>query len=366
MRRRNLLAVVGVTAAGGAATAYGVSQRDSDENGGTGDDENESDGNGDDESGSEGSSDESADEEADDEQADDLEERLEGSEGMLVFTYDDSPIEDYTLTYQVHQEYDVPGCVAACPGWMEDGGGDEYLSPDQLREMHDDGWGVMSHTYYHRALGKIQLTETALEGDDRIYVEANRHADIEEDPLVIFDDENRTTATVAGGGSDSTGEYVELAEPLEETIDASGHVRYPEEFMQNILDETDAQLEEWGLTVLGFVYTYTRYHGLIEDLVRDHYEAVANHRFGGGHNEIDGLDPTTMQRMYIETDRATEEEIEEFMQTAAEDDVLSIVGGHSQFETITEERLRYTIETALEHDLAIVTMEEALDELELR
>jgi hypothetical protein len=54
------------------------------------------------------------------------------------------------------------------------------------------------------------------------------------------------------------------------------------------------------------------------------------------------------------------------METAADEDVLSIVGAHSQFETTTEERLRYTIEAALENDLAIVTIDEALDELDLR
>ncbi|MFU8868617.1 MAG: polysaccharide deacetylase, partial [Natronococcus sp.] len=58
------------------------------------------------------------------------EERIADAEGMVVFTYDDSPIEDYTLTYEVHREYDVPGCVAACPGLMEEG--DASLEPGQL------------------------------------------------------------------------------------------------------------------------------------------------------------------------------------------------------------------------------------------
>jgi peptidoglycan/xylan/chitin deacetylase (PgdA/CDA1 family) len=367
MRRRNVLALAGLTAVGGVATAYGVSQRGSDEGGESDGTQAESDDETSETTADDDPTDDSDDDEPDDkdeEREDDLDERLEGSEGMLIFTYDDSPIEDYTFTYQVHQEYDVPGCIAACPGLMTTD--DDYLSPEQLREMYDDGWSVMSHTYYHRALGKIGLTKNATEGDERIYVEENRHADIEGDPLVIFDDETSTTASVAGGGSDSAGKYVELAEPLAEPIDASGYVKYPEAFMQDILDKTDEQLEEWGLTVTGFVYTYTQYHGVVEELVRDHYEAVANHRFGGGHNELAGLDPTTMQRMYIETDRATDADIDEFMETAAEEDVLSIVGAHSQFETTTEKRLRYTIEAALENALAIVTVDEALDELDLR
>jgi peptidoglycan/xylan/chitin deacetylase (PgdA/CDA1 family) len=353
MRRRAFLTGAGITAVG--AAAYGASRRDSSEtstNGTTETDESESDA----ENGGNG---ENGEEESDEDDS-----FIEDSNGMLVFTYDDSPVEDYTLTYEVHQEYDVPGCIAACPGLMEDS--DAFLEPDQLREMHEDGWGVMSHTYHHRSLGRIRLTETAREGDDRIYVESNRHGDFPDDPLVVFDEQRTASTTVADAGSDSTGQYVELEEPLSETIDAGGYMRHPEEFIQEILDDTDDQLEAWGLDVTGFVYTYDRYHGVVEDVVRDHHEAVANHRYGGGHNLLEGLDPTTMQRMYIETDKSDEADIDEFMETAAADDVVSIVGAHSNFETFTEERLRYTIEAALENDLAVVTIDDVLDELDVR
>ncbi|MFU8869382.1 polysaccharide deacetylase family protein [Natronococcus sp.] len=322
MDRRNFLTVAGATAAGSAAAVYGGVQPDYDI------------------------------------------EAIDDSEGMVVFTYDDSPIEDYTLTYEVHREYDVPGCVAACPGWMAES--DEFLEPAQLAEMHETGWGVMSHTYRHRALGYITLIEEVEEGDDRIYVDINRHGDVAGDPLVVFDEENRAEGTVAGQGSESGREYIDLEEPLTESIDVSGYVRYSEAFIREILEKTDEQLEAWRLDVTGFVYPYGRYHGVAEDVVRDHYEAVANHRYGGGHNELEGLDPTTMRRMYVETDTASEDDIDEFMDTAAEEDVLSIVGGHSQFDTLTEDRIRYTIEAALERDLAIVTLDEAFAVLEER
>lgn len=284
--------------------------------------------------------------------------RTKDGAGMVIFTYDDTPTEDYTFTYEIHQEYGVPGCLAACPGPIQEA--DRTLKPAQLREMHEAGWSVMSHTYYHRALGRIRLTEPAHEGDERLYVEAHRHGKIEGDPLVIFDEETTTSATVSGRGRDSIGAYVALKRPLSDSIGSAGYVRYPEAFMQEILERTDEQLASWGIDVTGFVYPYDRYHGAVEALVRDHYAAVANHRYGGGHNSLDGFDPTTMQRMYIETDKATETGIDEFMKTAANDHVLSIVGGHSQFETLTEDRLRYTIECALKHDLEIVTIDEAL------
>ncbi len=351
MPRRSLLSATGLALAGGVATAYGLSDSEDDP---TNDDGRNA-------SSESRSRELAAESERAEPETDERSSAIAESEGMVVFTYDDSPIEDYTLAYDVHQEYDAPGCVAACPGLMRTD--DAYLEPGQLREMQADGWGVMSHTYYHRSLGRIRLNGPARAGDERLYVEANRHGAIEGDPLVIFDDNVETSATVAGRGSDSTGEYVQLADPLAETVAASGYVRYPESLMRDVLERSDDQLEAWGLDVTGFVYTYGRYHGVIEDLVRDHHDAVANHRYGGGHNDLEGLDPTTMQRMYIETDKAGEDGIDAFMRTAADENVLSVVGAHSQFETFTEERPRYTLESALEHDLAIVTMDEALAEL---
>ncbi|TYL40029.1 polysaccharide deacetylase [Natronococcus pandeyae] len=370
MQRRKLLSVTGITLAGGAATAYRLSRRPSDDDPDSSRvDDSQNDAKPDvsgDEGGDERTdSDDRTNSDDDDEQPQRDDEKsppsIEDSEGMVVFTYDDSHIKDYTLTYRVHQEYDVPGCIAACPGTMLEQ--DDFLDPEHLLEMHEDGWSVMSHTYRHRVLGRIRLTEPAPRGADRIYVEWNEHGAIEDDPLVVFDEDSRVSASAAGRGSDSRGDYVELAEPLRESIDESGYVRYPQEFMREVLEKTDETLESWGIDVTGFVYTYDRYHGAVEDVVRDRYETVGNHRYGGGHNELDGLDPTTIRRLYIETDKSTEREIDSFMATAAEEDVLSVVGAHSFFETFDEERLRYTIESAIENDLAIVTIDEALAEL---
>ncbi|AGB36247.1 polysaccharide deacetylase family protein [Natronococcus occultus] len=358
MRRRRVLVLGGASAASGAA--YWFSGRSSEELARDERDREAVDTERDDD-GSEPSDEDGS---ADETEPENGESILADSKGMVVFTYDDSPIEDYTLAYEVHSEYDVPGCTAACPGYMKRR--DDYLDPDQLREMQADGWGVMSHTYRHRSLGRIGLAGPAHAGDDRLSVEANRHGAIEGDPLVVFDDEGETAATVAGRGSDSSGQYVELEAPLSEDVDESGYVRHPESFIRDVLRKTDAQLEAWGLDVTGFVYPYGRYHGVAEEVVRDRYEAVANHRYGGGHNELEGLDPTAMRRRYVETDRATEDDVDAFMETAADEDVLAIVGAHTQYDTLTEQRVRYTIESALEHDLAIVTMEEALAELERR
>ncbi|WP_255169878.1 polysaccharide deacetylase family protein [Natrononativus amylolyticus] len=284
-------------------------------------------------------------------------------DGMVVFVYDDSPIEDYTSTYPIHQEYDVPGCVAACPGLMA--ASDEFMDPDQLTEMYEDGWEVMSHTIDHRALGHTPLERDAESGDDRLYVGSNLHGDHPGDPLVVLDGDREIEATVAGQGVDGDDHYVELESGLEESIEATDEtvVRYTEEFTREILEESKAMIEEWGVPVTGFVYTYDRYHGIVEELVPEYYETTPNYRSHDGINPLDAIDPFQLYRRYIETDWATTDEIEQFMATTAEEGHLGIVSGHSQFETLPADRIEFTIEAALEHDLRIVTLQEALEEL---
>ncbi|WP_229380095.1 polysaccharide deacetylase family protein [Haloterrigena salifodinae] len=286
-----------------------------------------------------------------------------GDAGMVVFTYDDSKIEDYTMTYPVHERYDVPACIGACPDLVQSSGD---LNPHHVGELHDAGWEVMSHTNRHRSVGRIRLESDAEAGHDRIYVETNRHGDHVGDPIVLFDGERTVEATVAGKGSDDKGQYIRLEEPIDQPLDATNpaYVRYTESFLRTILADSKRRIEDWGIDVTGFVYPYGRTDGLVESLIPEYYDAVPNYRTGvGGLNPIDDLEPMQLHRRYIETDRSTPEEIETFMATVASEDVLGIVGGHSEYDTLPAERIEFTIETALDHDLRIVTLQDALTEL---
>jgi hypothetical protein len=287
--------------------------------------------------------------------------------GYLVITYDDGPIEDYELTFQVHQEYGVPGCVAACPGLMDSDDSDDWLHPDQLREMYDAGWEVMSHTVDHRAVGEIPITENVTEGDVEIPVASNLHGRIEGDPIVLFDDDgNRTEATVAGRGGSGDGQYIELQEPIDVSLSPENDARerYTDEFTERILADSQARLEEivGDGQVTGFIYPYERHDGLAEELVPEYYETTPRAHQGNGLNPTyAGVDPFTISREYYEEDRMTEEEIAEFLDQVANEPDFGILGAHSHYDTVTEERIATTIEMALERDIEIVTLQEALD-----
>ncbi len=286
-------------------------------------------------------------------------------DGMVVFVYDDSPIEDYTETYQVHQEYDAPGCIAACPGLMNSS--DQWLTDDLLREMYEDGWEVQSHTIDHRNLGEVELTGAIDEGETELPVSSNLQGRFEGDPLLVFDDETEAEGVVADrdGGGDS--QYIVLEEGIDASFEAGASVRYTDEFTDEILADSKAMLEEIleapGV-VTGYVHTYDRMQGYVGEAVGEFYEAVPN--AGGSGNGLlpdTNVDPLALSRQYYQTDFMDEEELDSFMASVANEPDFGILAGHSQFETLPEERVDLALSLAEEHGVRVVTLQEALAEL---
>jgi len=308
-------------------------------------------------------------------------------DGLLVFVYDDSPAEDYSKTYRVHREYDVPGVVAACPGLMEQGTSD-WLLPGHAQAMHQDGWEFMSHTLVHRDLGEVAVLDDVEEGETEVPVSSNLAGRFEGDPIVFIDGDREVEATVAGRreGSEEVDEdddvdeedledeeeadetrYLVLEEGLEEEISSDAVVRYTDEFTEEVLSESQAMLESWlsdqGGVVNGYVHTYDRYEG-VQNFVPQFYDSNPNARPGrGGLNPEHDPDPLQLHRAYYQTDTMDEDELLAFLDNVAAEPDFGILAGHSHFGSLPEERIEFAIEAALERNIKIVTMQEALHRL---
>lgn len=279
--------------------------------------------------------------------------------GKLVFSYDDSPDEDYTKTFPVHREEGVPACVAAVSSAL---GTEGNLSVSNLHEMVDAGWEVVSHTVRHRAVGTLPVTADVKAGDERVYEVSNRHGAYSGDRVRIFDGDRHELATVAGQGVDETGEYVRLQEPVETAFDADDTaIRYTDERIRNSLRESKRQLEAYGFDVSNLVLPYGINGRRARELVPQYYGAVANSKWdGNGLNPIEGLDPHRLHRVYFRRGQMTIPELERYLDAVAERDVLGLLGGHSAYESFTAERTRKAIRLAKERNIEILTLREAL------
>ncbi len=295
--------------------------------------------------------------------AQDEDEETDEPAGYLSIIYDDGPIEDFEM-FQVHEEYGAPGCTAACPGLMNSS--EEWLSTGHLQEMYDAGWEVMSHTIDHRALGEVPIAEDIEEGDTQIYADTNTQGRFEGDPLVIFDEDgNEAEATVAGNGEDDTGQYIELEEPIGESFTAAytTRVRYTDEFTEEIVADSQSQLEEMvgEGQVTGWIYTYERADGLVGDIVPEYYDSAPRRDGAGGLNPEHDPDPHGLSRRYMETDHMDDDDIEQFLDNVANEPDYGILAGHSQYDTMTTDRIDFVLEQASERDIEVVTVQEALD-----
>lgn len=282
--------------------------------------------------------------------------------GKLVFVYDDSPVEDYTKTFPVHQEADAPACIAAVSGAI---GTEGALSADTLREIESAGWEIMSHTVEHRALGTLPVTADVEPGDTRVYAGSNRHGAHPGDRVRVFDGDAHAVSTVAGQGSDETGEYVALEGSVGTAFDAdTAKIRYTDGRIRESLRRSRRQLEGYGTTVSNLVLPYGINGERARELVPTYYDAVANAKWDGdGLNETGSLNPYRLHRVYFRPGQMTLEELEAYLDAVAERDVLGLLGGHSAYEQFTAERVRTAIRMARERDVEILTLREALADL---
>ncbi|WP_440771054.1 polysaccharide deacetylase family protein [Natronorubrum sp. DTA28] len=283
------------------------------------------------------------------------------TDGRIVFIYDDSWREDWTDTFPVHRDEGVPACCAAVVDYVDTSWG---LLPEHLREMEAEGWEIMSHTASHVAVGNLYLTEPAEPDDDRLSLDGSFLGDHDGDEIVISDGDRTVENVIAGGDRDDTGISLDLAEPVGEAFDAgTAFARFADDRIREEVVGSKEALEEMGVTVDGFVSPFGRSDGLVDDLVQDHYAAFAN-RGGNGLNAIEGLDSHALGRSSIDGQSVSEAEIERFYDDVAAGDYLGIVVGHSQFDETTPERVRFAIREANARNLEIVTLREALKDLD--
>lgn len=279
--------------------------------------------------------------------------------GRLVFVYDDGPVEDYTETFPVHQEESVPACSAVITGRL---GESEWLSVGQLREMQAAGWEVMSHTANHRALARVPVTREVAADDSRLYVESAVHGRTP-GPIQVENGDRSATAEIADSGEDEEGPYLELVEPLGVSFSADGTFeRFTDDVLHDALAGSKATLEEHGFRVTGLVAPYSRYTDHTRQVAGDHYQAVANAEFGGI-NRAGYVEPLRLSRRYFNREKATEEDLGRFLDEVARGDVLGVLGGHSQYESLDPERIRTTIQMAKERDIRIQTLRGALSDM---
>lgn len=279
---------------------------------------------------------------------------------QLVFVYDDSPVQDYSKPFPVHQEEGVPGCIAAVAGGI--GSNYRYLDEAQLHEIQDAGWEIMSHTMHHRALGSIKVTGDIAPEDTKIPVSYYRHAQIDGDTLLVTDGDKEATVTVAGKKKENDTEYILTKDPVGESFSAADGVteRYTDDIIERALKDSKELLEDMGMNVTNFVYPFGRRGPTADELIPKYYQGVGNFDYHGL-NPGTGVNPYHAGRTYFNNERMKKAEVGKFLDEVVDREALGMLAAHSWEDSFTQDRVRLAIREAKKRNLDIVTLREAFE-----
>lgn len=282
----------------------------------------------------------------------------DGSTGRCVIIYDDSPDDDYMKPFPVHQDEGVPGCIAAVSDYINSPGG---LRDDQVVEMADAGWEVLSHTVHHHPLGAVALTENGEAGDTEVVVRYGVHGRFEGAPVRIFDGHGESYVTTVEGVSEQSGpDTITVPDEAPFALDASAgaHIRFTDDYVDETLADSKAVLADYGVSVESIVAPFQVYDSYAAGRCEERYASVANGILGNGLNH--DVDPYWLNRTTV-VDQ-TREEVRSLASEAADQGSLLLFGTHSWDEDLTQEQIRMVIRTVQEEGLEIVTLADALRE----
>lgn len=144
------------------------------------------------------------------------------------------------------------------------------------------------------------MIEDADPEDRRVHVSEIRHGYNLGKDLELTDGDQAVHRTVVDYGGTTIGPYLEFAKPLGKSF-AAGEtvVRYPEEYMHEILGESKRELERLGFEVSTLLAPYDNFDEWSMEFVPNYYDGVANARPGSRINDSDEFGPYETRRDYF-------------------------------------------------------------------
>lgn len=285
------------------------------------------------------------------------EENLESPEnGAVVFVYDDGPIEDYTKAFPVHEEFDAPATTGIVTEWI--GQSADWMNVKHLKELAAAGWEICSHTTDHGTVASFEIQVDIEASDRQIRPEEIRHGHHGGKEIELTDGDRSVIRTVEELDGEGEDRYIVLTEPVGESFEAGETViRYPEEYMHELLGDSKRELEELGFEVDTFLAPYDQFNTWSMEFVPEYYAGVANANHGERIN-YEGFNPFETQRHYfIEfVDRSI---IESDLDEIANQGALGVFGAHTVKEEVTEELIRETHEWINERGIEVMTLRDA-------
>jgi len=282
--------------------------------------------------------------------------------GRLALVFDDGYAADYEQIRPILVDVDATASFAIVSGWL---GSDGHLTWEQVRSLVDEGCEVLAHGCAHRYVAPHRLVDGVDAGDRRVplagHVFPDDHAGVVPgDAYELTNGARRVTVEVADKGREAGVSFVELAEPLDASWSRDETVfRLPHEGLEAEIAGAAEALAAEGFDTRSFVFPYDAADVRALRIARREYDVVPNAAVRSLPNPP-GTPGWNLRRYYLETDTLTRVEIEDYLDAVAEDGGLGILAGHSGWETVPVERVRFAIDAARARGIEVTTLTDAI------
>nr|WP_187441980.1 polysaccharide deacetylase family protein [Sutcliffiella horikoshii] len=285
---------------------------------------------------------------------------------MLVISYDDSPPEDYTKAFPIHEQYGVPAEVCV-NNWRLNTS--EGLTTAQLIEMQDAGWEIISHGFNHldfgvsfvvtsQDVGDTQLRVDRISGFDYIYpfegflfhTDASSYAGLREEIV-----------TITGKTTDTEGnEVFVLSDPLQYSYTNHACLRLSDNQLKIEVDDSIDELVGMGLEVKGFAYPHNSSCPYSRDYISKRLASARN----GDALRYPSDDNFFIPKMRIpsigELSLRPQTEIDSILDDIVANNLMGFTYEHTWQTAFTSSKLEYLISKAIEKGIKITTRTEAM------
>jgi hypothetical protein len=296
------------------------------------------------------------------------------NKGCLVIESDDGYASQLThwhpIFKQKSQEYynqwaghnSVVGCIAVN---SQDIGNNRLLNLVQLRELRDFGYEILSHGRYHVGLGVYSITAKANSGQKRIDMDGTAQIRVNAGYSYKISD-GVNSENIIPAFTDANAGYMLATDNLQNTYEIGSLVQLTDESAEDLLQGCIDDLTVLGFNVKNHVYAY--HSGSDGTYFSEKALTWVGEYFVSGRGKIGLVDPQNADLRALKSilnTTVTREQIEEYLDTIAENNWLMIFYGHSETDSYYLEMLKYLIDGAFSRGIRITTRQKALEIMKL-
>lgn len=294
---------------------------------------------------------------------------------MLVMTYDDNPVTDYTKMFPVHQAHNVPGEIATISGFLKGEVPAAHPQPsmsiEQLMEMQDFGFEISTHSYSHLNLGGRSLQRNTMKGSNKWHVgdhsSWNRRYPYEAMVYHRLGDENFELVKIIGEEYDAAEDRVayisEKPAKFNHNELTSSIFSLSENELYREIVKSNQELNNLGFNSSSIAYPYNSNHWHTRKIVAEH---LSSGRAGNPEKigvDMDGTNsflPTYQLKSYAEITSWSETEINTLLQEIKDNNSLGMVFEHTWRSGFSPSGLDYIFNKCKQLGIKVTTRKEAL------